>query len=124
MSDITINCDAEVDKTINVTTGDIITVIGEYTKLPDWFAENKGTVPYPGKWSIEVTEEDSIITIQSPKFRLSLQYLQGYSRYIEVYQENAPQKINLPIGKWKIDNTVYSDVYTISSDCVALEVVE
>ena len=111
---ITIDCDTQAGQTINVVTGDIITVIGVNMGLPEWFLNNVGSIPGYGAWTIECMDGQIIISNPRPTYTLS--YPQGY---VKVYQDECPQTINLRVGQWRINGIVYEGIYTINSDVTA-----
>lgn len=115
---ITIDCDTQAGQTINVVTGDIITVTGTYLELPEWFLNNVGSVPSVGAWNI-ILEDESVITIATPKYRLN--YSTG--GYVDVYREKCPQTVNLREGKWNINDVAYEGTYSINSNVDAVKVV-
>ena len=111
MNSITIDCDTQTGQTIDVETGDMVTVIGSHFELPEWLESGTGTVPGYGVWNIETM--DGLVTISNSRPTYTLTYPIGC---VKVYQDECPQTINLRPGSWRIEGVVYEGSYAINSD--------
>ena len=128
---ITIDCDTQAGQTINVVTGDIVTVIGANMGLPEWFLNNIGSVPGYGKWIIECVDGQIIISNSIPTYTMIYDHIGGIGTGIVYVAKNiCPINIHLPksvragyrLVGWAINGIVYTDTYEINSDIQGIAV--
>jgi len=110
MTSITIDCDTQIGQTIDVETGDVVTMTGSHFELPEWLESGTGTVPGYGVWSIETM--DGYINLQNlrPTHCLTFE-----DHVISVYQDDCPKIVKFG-GTWLIEGVQHEKEYTVTKD--------